>query len=212
MRLAGDSRIYFFVAWVAWLVSGYCLLYVEYELRRTQFLQPYAVEAWIGMVLPIGVFALADWLVIRSYERVWFGFQRQSLGPVVLERESVDRLRADLRRSILLRWAAPPASRSMRAQLLTAALWLPALCAPEGTPWAARYREWIVDTVTVIAVCTAIVLLVSSGGLDIVWTTRAALALLAVGLLVIGFSLVRLAARRQAILDYFSAWRGSEAA
>ncbi|MDQ3023278.1 MAG: hypothetical protein M3R04_02655 [bacterium] len=207
MRLSGSSRFYFFVAWIAWWVAAWSLIYAEYLLRSRDMLTQFAVEAWFTMVAPLAVFAIADQLVMRIYERVWFDFTERSLGPLVLEREAVDRLRSSLRRNLLLRWAAPPESRSIGAQLMTAALWLPALSAPDDTPTLKRYREWLIDSACWgLLGCAAVV--------AFIWPSRggfaAALIVLATGLIVLGYSLVRLAARRQAILDYFSAWRSPE--
>jgi hypothetical protein len=209
MRLAANSRFFFFVGWVAWWAASWALIYAAYTLRARDWLTPYGVEAWLAMVAPLAVFAAADHLVMKLYERIWFAFTSQSLGPVVLEREAVDRLRADLRRNLLLRWAAPPVSRSMGAQLMTAALWLPAIAAPDDTPPLVRYREWIFDSVSFL-------FLGAGGLLAVLWPTREgiaiALAVLSAGLGVLGFSLIRLAARRQAILDYFNAWRSMDEA
>jgi hypothetical protein len=205
MRLANASRFYFFAGWLAWWAAAWLLIYVEYSLRATDWLTPYAVEAWLAMVAPLVVFAAADQLVMAQYEQLWAQFSRTAIGTVVLEREAVDRLRDDLRRSLLLRWFAPPRSASLNGQLLTAAAWLPAISAPDDTPGAVRYRE-------LYGGLAFSVLLLGAGLTAFIYRDPlglyAALGLLGVALAGIGFGLIRLAARRQAILDYFTAWRG----
>ena len=204
MRLAGNSRFFFFVGWVAWWLAGWGLVYGEYLLRAKVWLTPYGVEAWLAMLAPLAAFGLADLLVMRLYERIWFTFTREALGPVVVEREAVDRLREELRRHPLLRWATPPESRSLGAQLMTAALWLPALSLPEGSAPIRRYGEWLLDGLHLCVLVLGVVVAIE-------WPNRAGLGfsliVLSTGLIGLGYSLVRLAARRQAILDYFSAWR-----
>jgi hypothetical protein len=204
VTLSGDCRFYFFIGWLGWLAAGWLLLFAEYGLRRPEWLSTYTVEAWLAMVVPVAAIAGADWLLMRQYEHLWFRFNRESLGPLVLERGSVERLRADLRRSLLLRWAMPPANPSVRLQLFIAAMWLPALVAPDGTPWNRRYREWLLDMLAGTVLGVAVVLgITGTAG----WALPLAALLGGLALLALGFSLIRLAARRQAILDYFTAWR-----
>jgi hypothetical protein len=90
---------------------------------------------------------------------------------------------------------------------MTAALWLPALTAPEGTPWLKRYSEWLVD-----ALCLTVLFplaLFTLAWLPYPWGLGGALFIASAALLTLGYSLLRLSARRQAILDYFDAWKGS---
>jgi hypothetical protein len=207
VRFSSSSRFFFFVGWTAWWFALWSLVWAEFLLRARVPFTPYYLEAYAAILAPLAAFGCADLLVTRLYEHVWFQFTREALGPVVMEREAVDRLRADLRRSLLLRWVAPPESRSLGAQLMTAALWLPALVAPEGTSFIGRHRDWLIDALSVLLLLLAVCIVV-------VWTDRLGLALalfpMAAGLLILGYSLVRLAARRQAILDYFNAWRSPE--
>ena len=148
--------------------------------------------------------AAADYTAISLYQSAWFAIHRRGLAPVLLDQGAIERIRRELRAVPLLVWLRPPASRSVRAQLLGAALWFNAVTLPEGAPWLKRYGEWLVD-----ALCGY---LLSAGALIAAllnpsWRGLGIAALaFAAGQAALGYSAIRLAARRQAILDFFSAW------
>jgi len=85
-----------------------------------------------------------------------------------------------------------------------APLWWPVLSAPEGSSHWQRYGEWIIDVLLgylPIAVVAPLALYFGS------WSMLGLLALIgAIGMVTLGYSSIRLAARRQAILDFFNAW------
>ena len=84
-------------------------------------------------------------------------------------------------------------------------LWWPAVIAPEGSLWWHRYGEWTLDVTSGYCLLFAAPLLLA------VFPSRHGLAiaalLFAVSMARLGYSAIRLAGRRQAILDYFNAWR-----
>jgi hypothetical protein len=203
VRLASNSRFLFFCGWFAWWLACWFLIAAEYFLRAQQWLTPYGIEAWLAMVTPLAVFAAADQLVMLHYERTWEAFTTKALCPMVLEKENLDRLRHDLRRSILLRWFAPRQSRTLRGQLTTAADWLPALTSPQHS-MLVRYRETVLGLVLflLLLVCFLMAWLSPS-------RSGVTLAVIpcAISLIGFGYQMVKIAARRQAVFDYFSAWR-----
>lgn len=205
MRLAANTRAFFFLGWVCWWAVAWALVYVEYHFRARVWLTPYGFEAWIAMVAPLFAFACADQLVMYHYERVWEQFTNNALGPLVLENEAVDRLRVELRGNLLLRWFAPRKARSLQSQLTTAADWLPALVAPQEST-VLRFSEAGINTVCWLLICVAVVLLFAGTSKE---TVAVAVGLIAVALIGLGFHAVKIAARRQAVFDYFAAWRAS---
>jgi hypothetical protein len=210
MMLSRECRLYYWTGWVAWVIGGWALVYAEYTFRVSLPPAFYMVEAWLAMLMPFLAMVVADWLAIRIYQAVWFEFNRRALGAVALESMAVDRIREELRKNVLLRFLRPPASRSIGDQLLTAALWYRALTMPEDSPWWQRYGEWAVDVLLgYIPLLIAVVLLI--GWLSGLTGERYGLALAAIpgglSMLVLGYSALRFASRRQAIIDYFQAWR-----
>ncbi|MCH7472792.1 hypothetical protein IIA79_07570 [bacterium] len=207
MRFSRECRFYFWVAWGAWWVAVWVAVYAEYSWRVPDFMGFHLVEAWIAMLAPFATLAAADSLSIKTYQATWFEFNRKGLGPVMLAKESVDRLRDELGQSLLLRWFKPPESRDVSAQLMTAALWYPALALPQDSSWWRRYGEWAVDVLfgyLPLGIAPLLFLVAPKP-----WGLSVGLIICAVSLAVLGNSALRLAARRQAILDYFEAWRST---
>ena len=206
MSFSSQCALYFWAGWAAACIAFWGLLYVELSLRAPDYLSFYVFEAWLGLLAPFITLWLLDSASLRIYQAVWFELYRQGLGVRIIEPEGVDRLRSELRGSLLLRWFRPPKSDDLRSQLMTASLWYPALVRPVKASWHRRYGEWVVD------IWLGYTLLFLSWVGWFVSPTQT-MTLISIGatciaLMVIGYSSVRLAARRQAILDYFTAWRG----
>lgn len=205
MRFSSPSRLYFFIGWVAWLFAAWALIGAELLLRQIGLTDPYRLEAYCAMLAPIAVIALADRLSIRHYSATW-RLLSGPLGTLIVDGGAIDELRADLRHTPFLHWAAPPERRSSSQQLLAATLWLPALITPAGGHWWPRFGEWLVDGLALFclppaaAVCF-IAFGFRSGG------AAAGLLLVSLALGALGYSLVRFAGRRQAVADYFRAWQ-----
>ena len=205
MRFAGACRFLFWTGWLAWTLAAVGVLYGEFVLRSPDPLNGYFFEALGCMVGWLIALYLADNLAMRVYRRSWRRLMQGALAPVALEQQVVERIRAELATDPLLRWFKPPRSRDVAGQLMTAALWWQAYEAPEGSGRWQRYGEWFIDAL-------AGYLPLAAGVLTLVlWPTwkgsGAAAFLVGCGLATLGWSAIRLAARRQAIVDYFTAWR-----
>jgi hypothetical protein len=205
MRLAANTRAFFFLGWLSWWAVAWAVVYVEYHFRAKVWLTPYGFEAWIAMVAPLFAFACADQLVMKHYESVWERFTNNALGPLVLENEAVDRLRDDLRRNLLLRWFAPRKARSLQAQLSTAADWLPALIAPQEST-ALRFSEAVTNLCCWLLIAGAFAVALAGATRE---SVAIAIGMFGLALVGLGFHAIKIAARRQAVFDYFAAWRAS---
>jgi len=204
MSLGRECAFYFWSGWAAWVVAVLGMIYVELTLRAPDHLTFYLAEAWVGLLAPFAALYLADRLSLTTYQSVWGDLQRRELGHRAIDREAVDRLRDELQYNLLLRWFRPPASDDSRAQLMTVSLWYRALILPPASPWLRRYGEWVAD------ICLGYVPFFAGWALwFLVPSERGfllALSVTSLALATLGLSAVRLAARRQAVLDYFSAW------
>lgn len=204
MSLGRDCAFYFWSGWVAWVVAALGLVYVEFTLRAPDHMTFYLVEAWLVFLSPFVALYLADQLCLTTYQSVWRDLQQKSLGHRVIEREAVDRLRDELQRNLLLCWFRPPSSDDSRAQLMTVSLWYRALTLPASAGWFRRYGEWVAD------IWLGYIPFLGGWALWFLAPTEhgflLALAITSLALVTLGLSAIRLAARRQAVLDYFSAW------
>ncbi len=112
---------------------------------------------------------------------------------------------------MLLRWFAPPVTPRYQAQLLTTALWYKAVALHPSRGFWARYGEWLLDVLggygTLLAWIAVAYLWLNATGSELDWLLHCALLLLCLPLALLGLSVIRFAARRQALLDYFRTWR-----
>jgi hypothetical protein len=205
MMLAGECRFYFWFGWLAWMLAIAGIAFGEYVWRVPDPPAAYLVEAVVMMTSWLSALFLADSRVVSIYRRTWQQLRQRFMAPVVIEPQVVDQIRKELAVDPLLKWFKPPRSSGLRAQLLTAALWWQAVTAPEGTPRLKRYGEWFVDALLgYLPLGLAVAVLIVWP----VWRGLGTAALLgSIGMAVLGYSAIRLAARRQALLDYFSTWR-----
>jgi hypothetical protein len=210
LRLAGSCALSYWAGWVAWVTAGALMLLGEFHLRVPDPPGFYYFEAAAGILLPFFALALADHYSVTHYHQVWTDLLRPGRAPLMLDSGAVDRLREELRGNLLLRWFAPPASKHIGGHLLTVSLWYRAVALPQSAGFWQRYGEWLADVVCgyflmLLAVGGgAVWLFASSEGQD--WLLCASMLCAGVGLAVLGYSAVRFAARRQAILDYFRTW------
>jgi hypothetical protein len=204
LYLSGANRIYYWIAYTAWLAAVFAGLYAEYQLRTDGQLGFYLFEAFAAMLGWLIAFVIADHTVISTYRRTFDRLLRRNAAMLLLDLEKTGRIRRELAANPLLRWFRPPRAAHVGTQLLSASLWWTAVIEPEdASPWR-RYGEWIIDVLFgYLPLSMALVLTASFLPGGFVWL---ALLLLSLGLATIGYSLLRLAARRQAVLDYFRAW------
>jgi hypothetical protein len=211
LRFGGACAAYYWIGWVAWCAAGITTLYAEYHLRVPQPPAGYIVETTLGLLIPYLALMLGDHVSLESYMQVWFDLRRPGCAPQMLDASAVDRIREELRSHMLLRWFRPPASKKLGAQLVTTALWYKAMSLHPSRGFWARYSEWMIDVLVVILALTGLAtiawLWLFSGVGQLDWLLHVALLGTCLPLLVIGYSVIRFAARRQAILDYFRTWR-----
>jgi hypothetical protein len=211
LRFGGACAAYYWTGWLAWCAAGLTVLYAEYHLRVPEPPGGYIVETALGLLIPYFALALGDHVSIESYMRVWFDLQRPGCAPQMLDQSAVDRIREELRANVLLRWFRPPVSKDLGAQLVTTALWYKAMALHPSLGFWARYGEWVIDVLVALISIAGLAgiawlwLSAEIGKLD--WLLHVALLGLCPPLVVIGYSVIRFAARRQAILDYFRTWR-----
>jgi len=204
MMLSLECAVYFWLGWVAWLLALAGACFGEYIWRVPEPPGAYLFEALVMMLSWVITLAAADHTVISYYRTTWHMLFRQTVAPLVLESKLVDRIRQELTRIPLLRPLRPPPSSDIRGQLMTVALWWQAVTAPEESGVWRRYGEWLVDVLGgYLPLVVGVIVLMA-------WPERRGLAtaslLGAVAMAVLGYSLIRLAGRRQAVLDYFQAW------
>jgi len=206
MHLSRECDFYFWAGWLAWVLAISGLAFGEYVWRVPDPPAAYMIEGVIAMTSWLISLWLADDRMIAIYRATGYELRQRFMVPVVIEPQVVDQLRRELARDPLLKWFRPPRSGDLRSQLLTAALWWQAVTAPEGTGYLRRYGEWLIDALLgYLPLVLAVVLLLTWPS----WRGVGTAALLgSVGMAILGYSLIRLAARRQAVLDYFSTWRG----
>lgn len=204
LYLSGANRIYYWIAYCAWLVAIFAGIYAEYQLRTSGSMRFYLFEAFAAMLGWFIAFAAADHIVIATYRRTFDRLLRRNTAMLLLDLEKTTRIRRELAINPLLRWFRPPHESHVGTQLLSASLWWTAIMEPEGSSLWRRYGEWIIDVLLgYIPLACAIVLAAGYIGTSgVVWPAL----LLSLGLGTTGYSLLRLAARRQAVLDYFRAW------
>jgi xanthosine utilization system XapX-like protein len=211
LRLGGACAAYYWTGWLAWSAAGFTALYAEYHLRVPAPPANYLIEAVLGILLPYCALVLGDHVSLESYMQVWFDLRRPGCAPQMLDVSAVERIRADLGSNVLLRWFRPPVSKELSTQLVTTALWYKAMALHPSRGFWARYGEWVVDVMVVHIAVLGIVavaylwLVAEAGKLD--WLLHVALLGMCLPLMVTGYSVIRFAARRQAILDYFRTWR-----
>jgi|GEM_PF-2892473 len=205
MQLSRECGFYWWTGWLAWVLASWALLFGEYAWRVPDPPAAYLFEATGAMLSWLIALAAADSFVVAVYRRSWRLLKRETWAPAMLDTGNSDLIRRELRANPLIRWLRPPKSHDIRAQLLTASLWWQAFTAPEGATHWRRYGEWIVDAALGYLPMLAAFVIVA------VWPTWRGMGTAALcgalGMGVLGWSLLRLSARRQAILDYFSAWR-----
>jgi len=205
LNLSRHCAAYYWLSWLAWTAAVLGLLLAEYIWRVPDPPRGYITEALIAMLAwPIAM-GLADHTVMHFYMGTWKALHHQGQAPTLLNEQKLEDVREELRRLPLIGWVAPPPARDIAGQLLSATLWFAAVTRPSGSATWQRYGEWFVD------VLAGFIPLAIACAAALTWPTRygiaAAAALSAVGLAVLGFSALRFAARRQAILDFFNAWR-----
>lgn len=205
MSLAGSCAAYFWLGWGAWTVAGWLLLFAEYTFRVPDPPAAYLVEAGLAMLGWIIALAVADQVAVSHYRAAWHLLRQMNLAPELLSVERLSRIRQDLRRILILNWIAPPRTADLGSQLYAATLWFQAMSQPlDASPYR-RYGEWMLD------ILFGFLLPATAGAAALLWPTRYGLAtatlLTAFGLVTLGYSSIRFAVRRQAVCDYFSAWR-----
>jgi len=188
-------------------LACWAFLGAELLLRTPDQYGFYVIEMLLALLSPFAIVAFADQRTVREYRQIWHGFSRRGYGQLIVAGDAMNRLREEMGQSILLRWLRPPVGKSIRSELLLAALWYTPLTSGPSMTGIKRHMEQLVDlAVLLLLVPAAAVLLVSSAyGRP----SPAGLAAAGVALTWYGLRLLSLAVRRQAILDYFSAWRGS---
>lgn len=206
MHLSRECGFYFWFGWLAWVLAIGGAMFGEYTWRVPDPPAAYLVEAVIGMTGWLSALWLADTQMVSVYRATWEQLRRRFMAPVIVEPQVVDQIRRELAGDPLLKWFRPPQSNDLRSQLLTAALWWQAVTAPEGTGYLRRYGEWLVDAgLGYLPLGLGVVVL----ALWPSWRGVGTAALLgALGMATLGYSLIRLAARRQVMVDYFATWRG----
>jgi len=206
MHLSHDCGFFFWTGWLAWALAIAGAAFGEYVWRVPDPPAAYMLEAIIGMTCWLSAMWLADTLMVNLYRATWEQLRQRFMAPVVIEPQIIDQIRDELARDPLLKWFKPPKSNDLRSQLLTAALWWQAVTVPEGTSYRRRYSEWLVDALLgYLPLGLGVAVLATWPS----WRGVGTAALLgSLGMAVLGYSLIRLAARRQVMVDYFSTWRG----
>lgn len=206
MQLSRDCSFYFWTGWLAWVLAIAGAVFGEYVWRVPDPPRPYLIEAIVGMTSWLSALWLADTAMMRIYLATYRQLRRRFMVPMVIEPQVIAQIRDELARDPLLKWFKPPRSGDLRSQLLTAALWWQAVTAPEGTSYARRYGEWLVDVLLGYLPLGLGVIVVATWPS---WRGVGTAALLGgLGMATLGFSLIRLAARRQVMVDYFATWQG----
>lgn len=204
MRFSFPCRFYFFCGWFAWLLGAWALLASVFTATQPDLLSNYSAFAWASLLAPFLVIAVADRISIRIYEGCWHRINTGFLGPMLLDRETLSQLRHDVLQLPVIRWLAPREAKTVGRQILAIAMWWPALLQREGS-FRQRFGEALLDTLAIAAglplAGLMFLCLPAAAGLPL------GLAFAAAALLILGHSLVRLAGRQQAVLDYFEAWR-----
>lgn len=206
MHLSLECSFYFWTGWLAWLLALSGAVFGEYVWRVPEPPAAYLIEAVIGMTSWLSALVLADTQMIAIYRATWRELRQRFMAPVVIEPQVIEQIRRELAGDPLLKWFKPPKSGDLRSQLLTAALWWQAVTAPEGASYLRRYGEWLVDALLGYLPLALGVLVLA------VWPSWRGVGTAAligsVGMAILGYSLIRLAARRQVMVDYFATWRG----
>ncbi len=211
MQLSRVARGWYWTAWTALTAAQLALLFAEVLLRLPDGIGNYSVEAALGLLAPFLALFLADHLTVEHYLETWRLLKDAAHAGIVLEPKHIERVRFELRHHWLLRWVRPAKTPTIGAQLFAAALWWQAVVAPEGTPWLKRYWEPLGMALgLIIAAVVPLVVFAAATQLAVELTApllAAFLACAALGLGLLGLSLLRTTARWQAIVDYFAAWR-----
>jgi hypothetical protein len=209
MRFSGISRVYFFLGWTALWIAAELLVLAAFRLRAPEGLRMYLYEAMLAILAPFIALGIGDHYSIFGYRQVWNGLHGQLLTVIFLDRDAISRLRDDLRQSWLL-WAfAPREQSSIPRQLAVVAVWYRALALPSGTPWQQRYGEALALRLSLILLPVPVLALLLSLSFGAQPMTLAMLALTGGLLLVAGWLGIQIAARHQALQDYFKAWQAS---
>jgi hypothetical protein len=207
LALSRECTFWFWLSYGALLLAVYGLLLAELLWRLPDLIGFYLIEGLLAICAPLLVLMLCDRITLETYGSVWYDLRDRGRALLLLDPQSVETIRRELRWHPLLLWLRPPASADIRSQLLTAALWYRAIMAPEGTGSLRRYGEqlgW--------SFAYALLLLTGAGGLLIASGASADWLALLHGLacpagLVFGlfaYQQLIILARRQAILDYFA--------
>jgi len=216
MHLSRECGLWFWVAWLALTAGLIGALFGEFLLRVPDGIGFYFVEALLGLIAPLGMLIYADQVTIDTYQRTGADLRHRAVAVLLLNRDSVELIRHELRFNLLLTWLKPPRSADVRSQLMTAALWYRALTAPEGAPWWQRYGENMLSTAGAAAallfspVLWLLGLEAAGGWMTEERVTAGALLIGCLGLLALGHGLLKSTARRQAIVDFFTTWRVTE--
>ncbi|MCC7477613.1 hypothetical protein IT575_04060 [bacterium] len=210
MRFSGISRLHFFLGWVSLWLGMEFLLLGEFLLRVPDPPGMYFIEAGLAILAPFGALALGDHEAVRIYREVWNGLGERLLSTVLIERDAVSRLRADLRQHWLLWFYAPREARSLSGQLRQVAVWYQALALPTDSPFGRRFGFIMLSRLAMLLALPAFIALGASVmGAGLRQPTPFALLICALLLGVIGYDRLLMAARGQALGDFFAAWKAS---
>jgi hypothetical protein len=209
VRFSGVSRVYFFLGWTALWVAAELLLLAVFRLRAPDGLKEYLFEALLGFIAPFVALGVGDSISIGTYRRVWNDLHGQLLTLIFLDRDAITRLRADLRQYWLLWFFAPREQRSIKAQLAVVAQWYQAIALPSGTPWHKRFGEALALRISLLLLPVPAVALVAALVGQLNQWLLVPLAIEGMLLLIAGWQGILMAARYQALQDYFNAWQAS---
>jgi hypothetical protein len=204
-RRAGANH---WAGWLALLAGSWSLLFGEYHMRTSGPMGFYLVEGWLALCMPFFAMYIADSIAVNLYHSTYREVQRMNLAERVLDQVAIEDIRSELAGNLLLRAFRPPRSLHIAAQLYSAALWYRAIVRPAGAGFWQRYSEQATDMLLgYIPLFLAAFVAVSWMESGARWQMALTALLAGLSLVVLGLSLLRFAARRQAILDYFAAWR-----
>jgi hypothetical protein len=206
LALSRECTFWFWLAYFALLLAVFGLIATEVLWRLPDLTGFYFIEAVLVLCAPLGVLFVCDRLTLETYSATWFDLRDRGRALLLLERDSVETIRRELRWNPVLMWLRPPASRDVASQLMTAALWYRAIMAPEGAGAWRRYSEpngWARGFGLRLGLTAGLMSLVN-GAAASQWPLL--LAAVPGGLMfgLFGIQQLTILARRQAILDYFA--------
>jgi len=205
MQLGRECSVYFWAGWVAWVVALLAMLYGEFLLRTSNNLSFYMLEAWLGFLAPFIALWQADNLGGSAYHKVWVDVNKGGISSKFADPEIIESIRKEFSSNLLLKAMKPPASRDSRSQLFTVSLWYPVITRPPAAGWWARFGEYCIDILLgYLPFLGAVLFFMTNEGRSTIPVTA---LLLSLGLTTLGYSSIRFAARRQAVLDFFAIWK-----